>query len=133
MGNQDADFHEIQIVLDRWRELLNVGDAEGLIDLVADDLEMIPPGHEPVKGSDAHQFIRGFTEEGTANLKPFKDEEIIVSGVWAFHRYTYELTMAMKDGGNPLEIRGHGIHMFRQQDDGSWKLAKDVWTVVPSP
>ena len=132
MGNQDTDIHDVQTVLQRWRESVNGGDADGLLALVTDDLEMIPPGEKPVKGADAHQFLRGFTDEGVASLKPFKDEEIVVSGDWAFERYTYELTMAPKEGGGPMEISGHGIHMFRRQDDGSWKLAKDIWSVVPS-
>ena len=72
------------------------------------------------------------TDEGVANLEPFRHEEIVVSGDWAFQRYSYELTMTPKGDSDPMRIRGHGIHILRRQDGGSWKITKDVWTVVPS-
>jgi ketosteroid isomerase-like protein len=132
MGSQDVAILEVQAVLRRWRESVNAGNADDLLELVADELEMIPPGEEPLKGAAAHQFLRGFTDDGVANLELFRDEEIVASGDWAFQRYSYELKMTPKDGSDPMTIPGHGIHMFCRQDDGSWNIQKDVWNVVPS-
>jgi len=66
-----------------------------------------------------------------ANLSPFKDEEILVSGDLALQRYTYELTVTPKAGGDPVELSGYGFHVFERQRDGSWKLSKDMWSVAP--
>jgi len=131
MENQSDVVNAIKSVLARWRESVNAGDADGLLALVTDDLEMIPPGVAPMRGAEAHQFLRGFTDEGKANLSPFKDEGVIVSGDLALQRYTYELTITPKDGGDPVEMSGHGFHVFQRQRDGSWKLSKDIWSLAP--
>jgi ketosteroid isomerase-like protein len=93
---------------------------------------MIPPGAAPVRGAEAHQFLRGFTDEGKANLSPFKDEEFLVSDDWALQRYTYELTITPKDGADPVELSGQGFHVFQRQRDGLWKLSKDIWSLAPT-
>jgi ketosteroid isomerase-like protein len=130
MENHSDVVNAIKSVLARWRESVNSGDADGILAHVTEDLEIIPPGAAPVRGADAHQFLRGFTDEGKANLSPFKDEAFIVSGDLALQRYTYELTIAPKDGGDPVEMSGHGFHVFQRQRDGSWKLSKDIWSVA---
>ena len=132
MQSQSTDVNAITSILASWRESVNAGDADGLLALVAEDLEMIPPGEKAIRGADAHQFLRGFTDEGKANLGPFKDEEIVVSGDWGFQRYTYEITLTPKGGGDSVEISGHGLHVFQRQQNGSWKLSKDIWSVVPN-
>jgi ketosteroid isomerase-like protein len=75
---------------------------------------------------------RGFTDEGKANLSQFKDEEFFVADKWALQRYTYELTITPKDGADPVELSGHGFHVFQRQRDGLWKLSKDIWSLAPT-
>jgi ketosteroid isomerase-like protein len=104
---------------------VNANDADGLIGLTCSDLELIPPQEHPVSGTDAQQMIRGFFEHGTVALKP-TTTELIACGDWAFRRYAYELTLTPKDEGDPIIVRGHGIHMFKRTEDGSWCVAKDI-------
>lgn len=126
----EADVDAVRNVVDDLIAAANTNDAEGVLELLCDDLEAIPPGEQPVTGARAHQLFRGFFEEFIVRLEP-STIEIVVSGDWAFRRYAYELTLTPKAGGDAIIERGHGIHMFRRQDDGSWCLAKDIWTRLP--
>lgn len=128
----ESDVQSVKNAINEWRNAVNTGDIERLLKVASDDLEMIPPGEQPLTGSDAHQFLRGFVEQFNAQLKPFANEEIVVSGDWAFQRYTYELTLTPKAGGDSVVEAGHGIHMFRRHGDGSWRLVKDIFNSVPA-
>jgi ketosteroid isomerase-like protein len=98
---------------------------------MAPDLEVIPPGEQPLAGADAHDFYGDLFDNFTTFLKP-TDIEVVVSGDWAFRRYAYELSLTPKAGGETLIMRGHGIHMFKRQADGSWRVTKDIYNTLPS-
>jgi len=126
----EADVEAVNNVIEGWIEKVNINDPDGLIDLTCSDLEVIPPDGHPVSGVEAQQLFRGFFEHSTLALKP-TTSEVVVGGDWAFRRYRYEMTLIPKDGGDPFIMSGHGIHMFKRQEDGSWCLAKDIWNSVP--
>ena len=46
---------------------------------------------------------------------------------WAYERFSFSRTMTPTGGGEPTTARGKGIHVYRRQSDGSWKLARDLW------
>lgn len=112
------------------RDAVNTGDAPRIYQITADDFEMMPPGQTALSGTGAREFLSGIVTQFNAELKPFTNEEIVVSGEWAFQRYTYELTLTPKAGGSPATQRGDGIHMFHRDAAGSWRLAKDIFTSV---
>ncbi len=120
--------HEVRRVIDDWRNAVNAGDIERMLQIAADDFEIMPPGQPGLSGASAREFLQGFVSQFKANLQPFSNEEIIVCGEWAFQRLTYELTLTPKAGGDPINERGDGIHMFRRDTTGSWRLAKDIST-----
>ena len=122
----DSDVEAVKGLISAWTQAVNTNDAERILDLVAADLEMIPPGEPPVTGPQAHQLLRSFFEQHTLGLSS-STLELVVTGDWAFRRYAYELTLNPKAGGDPITLKGQGIHMFRRQNDGSWKFAKDIW------
>ena len=119
---------EIRQVIDDWRNAVNAGDIDRILEIAADDLEMMPAGQPAVSGTDAHELLRGFVNQFTADLQPFSNEEIIVCGEWAFQRLTYQITLTPKGGGDSITEQGDGIHMFRRDTAGTWRLAKDVST-----
>jgi len=128
----EADIEAVNKAIEAWIDNVNANDPDGLIGLTCSDLEVIPPGEHPVSDVEAQNLYRSFMEHSTVALKP-TTTEVVVSGDWAFRRYGYELTLTPKDGGGPFIMIGHGIHMFKRQEDGSWCLAKDLWNSVPPP
>ena len=128
----ESDIEAVNNVIEAWIDNVNANDPDGLIGLTCSDLEVIPPGEHPVSDVEAQNLYRSFMEHSTVALKP-TTTEVVVSGDWAFRRYGYELTLTPKTGGDPLIVSGHGIHMFKRLEDGSWCLAKDLWNSVPPP
>jgi uncharacterized protein (TIGR02246 family) len=120
----------IQNAIDEWVDAANANDPDRICRLVTDRFEMIPPGEPPAAGSQGQEFLRGFFQRFILRVKS-TTIELVVSGDWAFRRYTYELTLTPKAGGEAAREEGHGMHLLQRQGDGSWKFAKDIWTSVP--
>jgi ketosteroid isomerase-like protein len=132
-ARHDEALEEVRSAIRGWRDAVNAGDFDGILRIAADDLEIMPPGQFAVVGRDAHEFLRGFLDQFKVDLKPFTNEEIIVSGDWAIQRLTYEITLTPKAGGDSITERGDGFHIFRRdRGAGSWRLVKDVSTSVPA-
>ena len=124
---------EIRRVIDNWRNAVNAGDIDRILQIAADDFEIMPPGQPALSGAGAREFLQGFVSQFRADLQPFRNEEIIICGEWAIQRLTYEITLTPKSGGDPITERGDGFHIFRRDGaTGSWRLVKDISTSVPA-
>ena len=128
--NTDADVDAVNSVIESWIGFANANDGDGLIGLTCPDLEVIPPAGPPVSGTEAREMFLGILEGFTVSLQP-TTTEVVACGDWAVRRYAYEMTLAPKQGGEPITERGFAIHLFKRQPDGSWCIAKDIWNSVP--
>jgi ketosteroid isomerase-like protein len=88
---------------------------------------------KPLVGKDA---IRAWTEniykQFTVQGK-YTSADVVVAGDWAFERITSTLTMKPVAGGEPVQEVATGMHIYRRQADGSWKIAQDVWNTDNPP
>jgi len=50
-----------------------------------------------------------------------------VAGDVAIERVEYTASAWPAEGGPPVQDVGKGVHVYRRQTDGSWKLAQDIW------
>lgn len=124
---------EVRRVIDDWRNAVNAGDIDRILQIVADDFEIMPPGQPALSGAAGREFLQGFVRQFRADLQPFRNEEIIMCGEWAIQRLTYEITLTPKSGGDPISERGDGFHIFRRDGaTGSWRLVKDISTSFPA-
>ena len=57
----------------------------------------------------------------------FSDEEIVVTGDWAFLRYSFAATLTLVAGGETTQDNGHGLTIYQRQPDGSWKYFRNIW------
>ena len=51
-------------------------------------------------------------------------------GDWAWELYTAKRTLAPRAGGEAVEERYRGMHIYRRQPDGTWRIAQDIWNAV---
>lgn len=104
------------------------GDVEKLLALCTDDLVLMPPNEPAVVGKEA---VRGWAR----NLyQQFKVEgsytstaDLRVIGDWAFERMSFKLKLTPIAGGAPIDEVGKGVHIYRRQAGGAWKIAQDIW------
>jgi ketosteroid isomerase-like protein len=52
----------------------------------------------------------------------------VLSGDWAFERYTYKSTDTDRKSGAVTTDTGKGINIFRKGSDGRWRVAIDGWS-----
>jgi uncharacterized protein (TIGR02246 family) len=114
-----------------WIEAVKAKDVDRLLSLVTDDVVFLPPGGSPLKGKGAvgdlyrSLFTQFDVDQAATN------EEIEVTGDWAFAWGAEILTLSPSGGGPPVRLRGKGLVILRRQHDGSWKFARGINNSVP--
>ena len=128
--NKSLGEDDRQHVLQLSRSLLravNQSDLAGVTGVWAIDGVLMPPHHASVSGQAAIKeyfvelFSRGrFMFEFTASA-------IDIAGDLATERVEYHASFIATSGIAPSFDRGKGVHVFRRQSNGEWRLAMDIW------
>jgi uncharacterized protein (TIGR02246 family) len=132
-----ADRAAIQQVWVDYTNAVETGNADAYMALWADGGVQMPPGAPPNIGKD---MIRARTEKGMAadagnnvvmNIDP---KEITVLGDYAYSRGLYTVDVTGSDGKALAHVDGKFMTILRRQDDGSWKIYRDIFNsnVPPS-
>jgi len=109
----------------------NAGDVETLFAVYADDAVSMPPSAPPWVGKAA---IRAALEPQFAESAfqlTVSPDDIAVAGDLAVIRTGWEETVTPRDDGETTGLHGEWLLVWRKQADGSWKIWRDMWTVVP--
>jgi ketosteroid isomerase-like protein len=122
---------ELRSAIATFRTALNGGDSVAFFGLLAPDLEVFAPGARPVRGDEARASFRPFFTGVKAEISPFTDEEITVSGDIAVQRHSFTLSTAPRAGGPTTTSMGSGLHVWKRTPDGRWQIVKDIWTSPP--
>ena len=130
--NTKADEAAVKEVLGEHFAAANSGDLDKFLAVLSTDFEVIPPNQPSMKGDQARQWVGDFFKQFTIELE-YTDQEIVVSGDLAFERYTFEWTVSPKNGGDSVNERGAGIQILQRQQDGTWKVTKDIWNLDEPP
>jgi ketosteroid isomerase-like protein len=123
----------IQEVRDREIGAVSSGDVEALLGALATDAHMMAPNEPAVTG---HEALRAWAQAmlGQVTMSGrYTSSNIEVAGDYVIERYTAELTVTPKAGGATTTETIKGIHIYRRQADGSWKIAQDVWNADAPP
>lgn len=124
----DAVTAEIQTLFTEYGASLEAGDAERWIQLWTEDGVQSPPGAPPNVGRDAIlSYISGAMGVfGFADMQIDVDE-VLVAGDLAIARGMYTVTYVPHDGSDPIPVDGKYTTTFQRQDDGSYKLFRDIF------
>ena len=95
------------------------GDAETWLGLWDKDGIRMPPGAPAV---DFATFAPGTAERfaKAPNAMEINAEEVVVTGDWAYSRGNFSVNNA---------IEGKFLTIFRRQDDGSWRIYRDSFSM----
>ena len=104
------------------------GDVDGYLAAYADDAVWMPPATEEIMGkAAAKQIMQGVLDEITVEEQITMEEQVVLSPDWVLDRGTYALTRTPKAGGEAEEAVGTFLTLWNRQEDGSWKIAYDIW------
>ena len=107
--------------------MINAGDLEGSLAVYTEDCAMLPPNEPLLNGHEAlRSWFEGFYEQFNVNGR-YTSSDVVVAGDWAIERYAGIFTFTPKAGGEPIDDALKGIHIYRRQPNGTWRIAQDVW------
>jgi uncharacterized protein (TIGR02246 family) len=127
------EVEAIRAWFEQYNAAINAGDLEGWMTFVADDAVVLPPDELPISGMDElrpryEAVFSTYAFQFTPRL-----DEVVVAGDLAVLRAFYEETLTVKGEGETMEFSGLWLMILRKQSDGSWKLWRNMWSVIPPP
>ncbi|MEP7065112.1 MAG: SgcJ/EcaC family oxidoreductase [Gemmatimonadota bacterium] len=117
------DERAIRAVVETWFAATRSGDLDTVLNLMTDDVVFMVPGQQPF-GKEAFAAA----SKGMANVAINGTSEIVelqVLGNWAYVRNRIEMTMT-PPGGAMVRRAGYTLAIFRKEQNGSWRLARDA-------
>jgi ketosteroid isomerase-like protein len=120
----DATAHQAH---EAYVEAINSNNLDSLLDMLTEDVVYLTAHEPPLVGKTAvRPWIEGYLEAFRTHWdKPV--DEFVVSGDWAFERYTYKSTDTPLAGGDVVEDTGWGLVIYHHDPDGKWRVARDAW------
>ena len=124
----DEDKAGVRALDAEWARAATAGDGEAIAVLYAPDAVLLPPGEAIVKGEAAKKywvdFGNGFSGPTELNTMAVEGAGDVATAIG-----TYKMTLTPKKAGaKPLPVdEGKYIEVLKRQDDGSWKIAYDIW------
>jgi ketosteroid isomerase-like protein len=100
---------------------INSNNLDSLLGVLTEDVVFLS-AHEPVMVGKA--AVRPWLEGYLKAYKTHWDKpvhEFIISGDWAFERYSYKSTDTPLDGGAVVEDTGWGLVIYHHDADGKWR------------
>ena len=125
-----ADNDAIEGVLQRYGDLINLGDFESWLDLWDTDGRQMPPDVPARIGLDAiREAMRPAFTDTDMDFELVKIDESQVYGDVGLTRCTYSLRATPKGGGDTFDVMtdGKALTLYGRQPDGSWKIIFDCF------
>jgi uncharacterized protein (TIGR02246 family) len=104
------------------------GDADSYVALFTEDCVVTPPSGSRIRGGAAlRSWLEGVHDQSTFAGGETEPRMTIVVGSWAWELYTARRAVAPAAGGEAVEEHYRGIHIYRRQPDGTWRIAQEIW------
>ena len=126
-----SDQRSVRMVAGEEAAAIEAGDSKRYLSLLAPDALFMPPDSSPKSGHDLREWLREFVGQKNVEYLKLTDDETVVEGCLAYHRFTYRWKLTPKAGGEARMGCGKGIHILRRQPDGAWKIAREIWNATP--
>ncbi|HMB89302.1 MAG TPA: DUF4440 domain-containing protein [Rhodothermales bacterium] len=116
----------------RFSQAYMDGDIETLVSIYAEDGVAAPGGRDFIRGRDALRQLWQLPEGREVTHHQSTPEEIIVEGKYAYDWGYYEGAAGPVDG-EQRPFNGKYVIVWRQDDDGVWRMLQDMWNRMPDP
>jgi ketosteroid isomerase-like protein len=120
----DAAAHQAH---EHYVRVINSNDIDSLASMLTEDAVFLAAGEKPMVGK---AVVRAWAD---AYYKAFRTrwdkpvQEFVVSGDYAFERYSYTSTDTPVGGGKDVVDTGWGFVVYHRERDGVWRVARDAF------
>lgn len=128
----DADeaIAEIEAVTPQFDEYIATQDADALANLFTEDAIRMPPNETVLNGKAAIRAAFASSFQDASLVTSNRVTDVSLSGNTAVAIGTYRT----QSDSIPDGVSGKWIAIFELQDDGGWKITKNMWnTDTPTP
>ena len=126
-AQQAEDIAAIRSAFDEGVAAGHAGDAAALAACwFTEDTVTMQPNLPTRIGKEAHQSYLQTTFDQFAMKITAQTEEVEVAGDWGFIRLNFTQTLTPKAGGEPIEVSGRWLQIWKRGPDGSWKVARQI-------
>jgi len=126
-----ADLAEITEFNARYLKAINDEDIATLSSLTTDDHMMIVAGREPTHGKEANDAANGRVFEQFEIDETWTPLETVIDRNLAFQRGTWTVAAKPRAGGPANNSTGKFVRIYQRQEDGSWRMTRDVLLTDP--
>ena len=118
----------VEAATSAFHQALRTNNFETFMSYVDNDVVLMPPGEEPVRGKSAvGTWYSGFLSQFRTSSLTLANQEIFLGDRWAVELGTYEWGLVPSAGGDPVVDHGNYIQVWRQQGDGQWRFAREIY------
>ena len=125
-GDVEADTAAIRQVWVDYAHYGETGNLEGWMALWMPGGIKMSPGKPPIVGLDAIRAATGVGKSSATVVLSIDPQEITVLGDWAYTWGLYTKDVTPAGGGATSHVDGKFMTILRRQDDGSWKIYRDI-------
>jgi uncharacterized protein (TIGR02246 family) len=105
----------------------SAGDLERSVDVYTPTAVLMPQYQPALMGRSAiRSYLKRAFEQLSIQLTLSSEEVVFVSDGFAYDSGRYSARTAGRSGGSVTEDVGKYLVLWRRQDDGSWKIERDI-------
>lgn len=125
---KNAERSAFEIATAEFHQALRANDVEALFEHVADDVLLMPPGEEAVRGKTAmRDWYAAFLAQYRTSSLILSDREVFVGDRWAVELGSYEWRLTPVAGGGDVLDRGSYMQLWKSQSHGQWRFEREIW------
>ena len=117
-----------RLPIDEWCKAEADRDLEAKMNLFTSDAVLMPPGEPNLVGLQAIRAWHEAAWRQTSYQCSGTVDEVQVFGQWGFVRGTFSGVVTLSNG-TPRRDSGKFINVVQLQTDGTWKIARAIWSV----
>lgn len=125
------DEQQIRELVQNWIAATKTGDTQAVLNLIADDVVFLLPGHSPMTKAGFASASAGQSKAGAPQIDGVSEiQEINVLGDWAFMWTKLKIVIHPPGNAERMVRVGHTLSILKKQN-GKWLLARDANMLVP--
>ena len=119
---------DFEIASAAFHRALRTDDADALFEFVADDVLLMPPGEDAVRGKTAmRQWYAGFLAGYRTVTFSQSERELLTSNGLVVELGSFEWALAVVSDGSTVVDRGKYMQVWRSHPDGQWRFEREIW------
>ncbi|MDH3367560.1 MAG: nuclear transport factor 2 family protein [Gemmatimonadota bacterium] len=128
-----ANPDEVLQQYDAYNAAFGANDVETVLAFYTDDAVRLPSDGSIITGlTIIRDSMVAFRGQNDYLLDEYSTPEIQISGDLAVTYSTFDEHWTSKASGESTRQMGRWLVVWERQDDGSWKIAKEMWTAEGS-